>query len=156
MALPLKWLVGFSLALIIVSQSSFGSEKNVLFQKQTISVGPKKIKVELAQTEEQHAHGLMFRKKLATNEGMLFVFDDEAPRSFWMKNTLINLSIGYFSKDKKLVDIQEMTAMNSIMQTELSTYPSKGPAMYALEMSEGWFNKNSIAIGARLGYEAKK
>ncbi len=100
MALHLKWLVGLILTFGI-STSSFAFEKKVSFKKQTISVGTKKIRVEIAENDAQHAYGLMFRQKLGTDEGMLFIFKNEDIRSFWMKNTLINLSIGYFDKDKK-------------------------------------------------------
>ncbi|MBC7742658.1 MAG: DUF192 domain-containing protein [Bdellovibrionaceae bacterium] len=94
----------------------------------------------------------MFRKKLGSDEGMLFVFESEGIRTFWMKNTLIDLSIGYFDKSKKLIDIQEMKAMNSVLEKDLPTYPSKSPAMYALEMPTGWFKKNKIKEGAQLRY----
>ena len=109
-----------------------------------------KIQAEMAESEAQHEYGLMFRKELGPKEGMLFVFKDEMIRSFWMKNTIINLSIGYFNKDRKLVDIQEMKAVTSVLQTDIPTYLSQSPAQYALEMPEGWFKKNSIKVGAQL------
>ncbi len=109
-----------------------------------------KIQAEMAESEAQHEYGLMFRKELGPKEGMLFVFKDELIRSFWMKNTIINLSIGYFNKNKKLIDIQEMKAVTSVLQTDIPTYPSESPAQYALEMPEGWFKKNSIKVGAQL------
>ncbi len=152
MVLRLKWLAGLCLISLIYSASAFAKEEKVAFKKQTITVGTKKILVEIAETEQQHAYGLMFRKKLGLNEGMLFVFKDEEIRSFWMKNTLINLSIGYFDKNKKLIDIQEMKAMTSLIEKETPSYPSKGPAQYALEMSEGWFKKNKILIGDRFSF----
>lgn len=155
MASHLKWHVGLILILII-STTGFSAEPKVTFKKQSIRVGNKKIIAEIAKNDQQHEQGLMFRKKLAPNEGMLFVFKDEDIRGFWMKNTLINLSIGYFDKNKKLIDAQEMQAMTSVMQTELKTYPSKSPAQYALEMPEGWFKKNKIIEGDVLLYKAAK
>lgn len=125
------------------------SSGEVKFKKSVIELSGKKIKVEIAQTMEQHERGLMFRKILGPDEGMLFVFDYEQPLSFWMKNTLINLSIGYFDKDKRLVDIQEMKA-TSLMDSNPPSYPSKAPAMYALEMNQGWFSKNKIKLGSVL------
>ena len=126
----------------------------VVFKKASLELSFKKIrktiKVELAETPEQHQHGLMFRKKLNLNEGMLFVFADEQPRSFWMKNTLIDLDIGYFNSKKVLIDIQQMKAENSVMQLNIPAYPSKQPAMYALEMSKGWFKKNNFPEGTAL------
>lgn len=151
MGLRLKWLTAFCLSLFItinVFASKSDDVKDVKFETKKIILNKKTITVELAETEQQHEHGLMLRKSLVKDHGMLFVFKDEDIRNFWMKNTLINLSIGYFNKDKILIDIQEMKAMTSVMQQNFSTYPSRGPAMYALEMTEGWFDKNKVATGA--------
>ncbi len=156
MELHLRWLVatGLSLGIIFVGSAQAQSQKvsqppkKIVFEKQKIVLGKKKLTVEMAESDVQHEHGLMFRKKLGLNEGMLFIFKDEQIRNFWMKDTIINLSIGYFDKHKKLIDIQEMKATTSIMEQNLSTYPSFGPAMYALEMTEGWFTKNKIKIGS--------
>lgn len=154
MVLHLRWLVGFCLASILNFQLCFAEE--IAFKKQNIMVNNKKIRVEIAATEAQHAQGLMFRKKLGANEGMLFVFEDESFRGFWMKNTIINLSIGYFDQSKKLVDIQEMKATSMLEKESPPTYPSKAPAKYALEMPEGWFKKNKISEGAILKFEPIK
>lgn len=149
MGLHLKWLIVFWLSLTPFGFGSFAkANEAVVFKKQKIFLGTKKLIVDVAETDMQHEHGLMLRKKLGRNEGMLFVFKDEQPRSFWMKNTIINLSIGYFNKNKKLIDIQEMKSTTSIMEQNLPVYPSSGPAMYALEMSEGWFKRNQIKVGA--------
>ncbi len=143
-------ILAFSFVILSNSLSWGANSKNdVKFEKAVIELAGKKIKVEIAQTMEQHERGLMFRKSLGPDEGMLFVFDYEQPLSFWMKNTLINLSIGYFDKVKRLVDIQEMKA-TSVMEQNPPSYPSKAPAMYALEMSQGWFSKNKIKLGSVL------
>jgi len=130
------------------------------FKNQTIALiqakNKKIIRVEVAEAPEQHALGLMFREKLENNEGMLFVFPDEKIREFWMKNTLINLDIGYFDKNKKLIDIKQMTAVTSALQTELPAYPSKQPAMYALEMAQGWFKKNKFSEGTKFKFIIQK
>lgn len=155
----LKWIV--VTILLVLSHIAFAnsetekvefktSEISVVFEKKT-----KKIKVELAENDTQHARGLMFRKSLGANEGMLFIFPDETIRSFWMKNTIIDLSIGYFNKDKKLIDIQEMKA-TSMLQKDLPSYPSRGPAKYALEMPAYWFEKNGIRTGATLKLKSEK
>lgn len=151
MELRLKWLTAFCLSLCIAMQA-FASKsdevKDVKFETKKITLNKKDITVEVAETDEQHEHGLMLRKSLAKDHGMLFIFKDEDIRNFWMKNTLINLSIGYFDRNKILIDLQEMKAMTSVMQTNLPTYPSRAPAMYALEMTEGWFDKNKVATGS--------
>lgn len=118
----------------------------VNFDKQQIQIGSKKITVEIAKTNAQHEHGLMFREKLSADSGMLFIFDEEMPLNFWMKNTYIDLSIAYVGKNKKIIDIIDMKG-TSTMQTEFPSYPSSKPAMYALEMNKGWYAKNRIKIG---------
>lgn len=154
MVLRLKWAIVFCLTInfIVSFANAADTEPNIKFKKATVELKYKKNKktiiVELAETEEQHARGLMFRTKLKKDEGMLFIFADEQVRQFWMKNTLINLDIGYFDRNKRLIDIQQMKAVTSVMQIDIPTYPSKQPAMYALEMSQGWFKKNKFEEGA--------
>lgn len=154
MELQLKCIIATLLLINTAFGSAIATDSVVTFKKVSIELGYKKlrktIKVELAETQEQHARGLMFRKKLKSNEGMLFVFTDEITREFWMKNTLIDLDIGYFNKKNQLIDIQQMAAQNSVMQLSVPTYPSKQPAMYALEMAKGWFKKNSFPEGTTL------
>jgi hypothetical protein len=128
-----------------------GLAEEVKFEKEKIKLGGKTLTVEMARTPLQHEHGLMFRKSLGENDGMLFVFQDEETRYFWMKNTIIDLSIGYFDKEKSLTDIQEMTA-TSLMETRPPSYPSAKPAMYALEMNKGWFAKNKIKVGQKFEF----
>lgn len=123
----------------------------VSFEQSQIKVGSKNVTVELAKSPAQHEHGLMFRKSLPTDTGMLFIFGDEEVRYFWMKNTIIDLSIGYFDKNKVLVDTQEMAA-TSMMDEHPPAYPSAKPAMYALEMTKGWFAKNKIKLGQKFEF----
>jgi uncharacterized membrane protein (UPF0127 family) len=95
----------------------------------------------------------MFVKSLPANEGMLFVFDEERMQNFWMKNTLIPLSIGFFDKSGLLIDVQEMKPSESLMDATPPSYQSAGPALMALEMNAGWFKKNHLDVGARLSVE---
>lgn len=142
----LKWLIVFWLSF---TSSAFAKDaEKITFEKQKITIAGKVITVEIAESEQQHERGLMLRKSLSKDHGMLFVFKDEQPRSFWMKNTIINLSIGYFDHEKKLIDIQEMKAVASVLETNPPPYPSAFPAMYALEMTEGWFKKNKVGLGS--------
>jgi uncharacterized membrane protein (UPF0127 family) len=122
------------------------------FQKKNLELGHVKIKVEIAETEEQQEKGLMFRKTLKENEGMLFVFQEEKVLTFWMKNTLIPLSIGFFDKGKKLFEVQEMQPISPVDQKP-KVYQSKKPALYALEMPKGWFSKKKIKEGLTLKFE---
>ena len=114
-----------------------------------ISVAGQSITVEVADDEDSRERGLMYRTSMPANDGMLFVFPTPQPMAFWMKNTLIPLSIGYFDKDRKLLNTYEMSP--GIMgEQHPKTYESKGSAMYALEMNKGWFPKHHIKPGAVL------
>lgn len=119
------------------------------FNKKTLSINNIKITAEIADTYERKSFGLMYRTHLEKNHGMLFIYDKEQIMSFWMKNTLIPLSIGFFNKSFILVDIQEMQNQKSIMQ-EVNTYQSKVEAQYALEMNANWFSENQIKVGSKL------
>lgn len=150
MGLHLKSVVVLALSFLVVTASA--ANESVNFKKKIAKIGKKTITVEIAETSKQLEHGLMYRKKLAADSGMLFIFPDEQIRMFWMKNTLIDLSIGYFNKQKKLIDIHEMKATSSVMQQDLPGYASKGPAMFALEMDAGWYKKNKIELGAEIKF----
>jgi uncharacterized membrane protein (UPF0127 family) len=132
------------------------AQANPDFQKIKIKVGSKILQVELADNHEKLQHGMMFRKKIGINEGMLFIFPREQKLSFWMKNTFVNLSIGFFSRDRVLLQTLEMVAVSSEMQTNLPVYESSNPAQYALEMRRGWFKENHIKVGDKLELFIKK
>jgi len=105
-----------------------------------------KITLEVVDTDEARQKGLMFRRKLDPNHGMLFVFEENRNLSFWMKNTFIPLAIGYFNQNLKLIDIHEMEPVASEMETPTKYYVSKVPARLALEMESGWFAKNNVIV----------
>lgn len=84
----------------------------------------------------------MFRQSLAPDSGMLFVFDSDEPRSFWMYNTYIPLSIAFIDSAGLIINILEMRPMDTTIR-----YLSERPARYALEMNSGWFVANSIKPG---------
>lgn len=146
MAWLTKWLTSLCL---IVSVSAFANEvdaSRVTFKKKKISINNAKLTVEIAETPAQQQQGLMYRTSLGPNAGMLFIFPDEADRAFWMKNTYIDLSIGYFDKNRKLFEVLDMKA-TTLMQKNLPSYPSSKPAQYALEVPLGWFTKHRIKPG---------
>lgn len=157
----LNWHVGFVLSFLIFNTPfglnfSFAKDSAPEFQKSEIKFGHKKIKVEMATTQAQHAYGLMNRSSLPIDEGMLFVFNEELPLSFWMKNTIIDLAIAYIDKNRIIVDIQEMKATTPLALSEPPSYPSAKPARYALEMNKGWFKKNKIKVGDKFDFLREK
>ena len=99
------------------------------------------IAVELAVDPSSRNLGLMNRYAMSENNGMLFVFPDSQQRSFWMKNTHIPLSIAYISESGQIVDIKNLTPHDE------RGVPSAFPATYALEMNQGWFDRNQVMCG---------
>ena len=99
---------------------------------------------EVAATTPTRTVGLMHRFSLKPDHGMLFVFDAPQPLAFWMKNTFVPLSIAFIGADGRILNIDDMAP-----QTE-TTHPSRGPALYALEMKKGWFAQHSIVAGERV------
>ncbi|MCS6837798.1 MAG: DUF192 domain-containing protein [Bdellovibrionaceae bacterium] len=116
----------------------------------TITVGKASLKVELARTPEEHERGLMYRRHLPDHQGMLFIFPDEQRRTFWMKNTFIPLSLGFFDKEGVLRELGDLDPVTSEMQTQIPRWESKHPAQFVLEVNRGWFKRNGIKIGDRL------
>jgi len=109
-----------------------------------VQIGDHSIKAELAQTSSEQARGLMYRREMAWNEGMLFTYPDERVLSFWMKNTFIPLSIAFLDTEGRIVRIARMKPQ------DLSSHSSVRPARYALEMNDGWFEKAGVSAGDRV------
>jgi uncharacterized membrane protein (UPF0127 family) len=99
------------------------------------------VQVEIADTDAERQTGLMGRTALAEDAGMLFVFDQEQPLSFWMRDTLIPLSIAYIDAGGTIVDIQDMQPLDEI------SHPSAAPAKYALEVNQGFFEARGVQVG---------
>jgi uncharacterized membrane protein (UPF0127 family) len=106
------------------------------------------LKLEIARTAEQQRKGLMFRTFLPSDQGMLFVFDSEAPREFWMQNTLISLDIIFADANGKVVTIHKRTKTNQTTET----YPSSQPAKFVLETNGGWADQSQLVVGDRLEF----
>jgi len=118
------------------------------FEKREIAIEGKNgkitIKAELARTQAQHQQGFMYRKTVKDGEGMLFIFDSDETRSFWMKNTLVPLSIAYIASDGRILEIYDMEPGN------LNSVRSSRSVRYALEVPQGWFGRAGIDTGDRL------
>jgi uncharacterized protein len=128
-----------ALALAITAQAALAQLPTL-----ELSAGIHLIRAEVANTFETRAQGLMFRKYLGPNEGMLFVFPQAEAHCMWMKNTLIPLSVAFLDAQGGIVSIAEMQP-----QTETS-HCAAGPAKFALEMSGGWFAGKGLKPGATL------
>jgi uncharacterized protein len=131
----------FPCALLLSGQGEgvFGQDGGKVFVP--LMVNEKKIKAEVARTEDEKSRGLMFRERLEPDEGMLFIYEREEFLSFWMKNTPLPLSIAFLDRNGRIVDLQDMEPFN------LRTHTSVRPAKYALEMNRKWFQKNGVKLG---------
>lgn len=129
--------------------------QKVTFEKAKIRLGQKVLNVDVAETDEQQAHGLMFRKKLPQDQGMLFLYNDMGLRGFWMKNTLIPLSIGFFDEQRRLFQIESMNPVKSFLDLKVDQVQSHKPAKFALEVNQGWFKKNKVQLGAEFVWVTK-
>ena len=119
----------------------------ITFDRRMIQLGNVKMVVEVADTDERRSEGLMHRRSLAKNEGMMFLFSKEQVLSFWMKNTFIPLSIAFFDKNRTLIEIVDMEPSKSVLEREIPQYRSSRPALYALEANKGWFRENKVSVG---------
>jgi uncharacterized membrane protein (UPF0127 family) len=138
-------IVGLALALI--SGAAQGGEMitAVLF-------GPARLAVEVADDQAEQQQGLMERKELGADAGMIFVYPDSKPRSFWMKNTIIPLSIAFLDERGTVINIiEEMKPVDTSIR-----YASEGNARYAVEANVGWFAKNGVKKGDRAKFAYRK
>ena len=141
-ALPFVIFVSAVLAGCPLAQAQTGPQPRL--RTIDLTAGIHVIKTELAITPEQQQTGMMFRREMGTHEGMLFVNDEPGLRCFWMRNTLLPLSIAFIADDGTIVNVAEMDA-----QSEQS-HCSARPVRYALEMNRGWFAKRGLKAGSRL------
>lgn len=114
-----------------------------------IELAGKTVTVEIADTPQTRDRGLMGRSSLAPDHGMLFVYEKPQLLSFWMKNTLIPLSIAFFDQEQILLNVEEMVPSDA---SSLPIYESRAPALYALEMPSGWFDQNKIRPGTKFTF----
>src|ERR1700758_4097670 len=103
------------------------------------------LKAELADTESKREKGLMFRRSLSENSGMLFVFAPPAQAAFWMKNTRIPLSIAFLDNQGKILEIRSMRPFD-----ETVILSASNAVAYALEVNEGWFDYHGIQTGTKV------
>lgn len=105
------------------------------------------VNLEIAADPDSRARGLMFRRRLGADEGMLFVFPKDEPRSFWMRNTYIPLTIAYLSADRRIVSMADMEPFDE------SSCLSRFAARYAIETNRGWFVQHGVGVGDVVSFE---
>ena len=131
--------------LLILTILFSATTQGATFTKSKILLNKLQFDVEVADTDELREQGLMGREKLKDNEGMIFIFESAEPQGFWMKNTLIPLSIGFFDSKGKLFQVTDMEPA-SPMDLSPKVYRSTKPAKFALEEPKGWFNRKKILV----------
>lgn len=132
-------------SLVLLTFFACDSLRTQHLRQEVIKVGGVSIRAEIAATPPDRERGLMYRTSMPENEGMLFVFPEAKFQAFWMKNTLIPLDIGFFDDQGFLIEVLHMKPDDGTAR-----YPSSEPALYALEMNAGWFEKHGLRKYARL------
>jgi len=117
---------------------------DVTFKTSRVLVAGHPLKVELAVEEPQRLQGLMFRKSMGKEDGMLFIFDEPGYHSIWMKNTLIPLSVAFVDKDGVILNIVDMEPQT------LDSHMAAGPAVYAIETNRGWYADKKVKAGDKV------
>lgn len=110
----------------------------------TVRVAGHALRAEIAATPDERARGLMFREKLGRNDGMLFLFDEPAYHTIWMKNTLIPLSVAFLDGEGRILNIEDMQPRT------LEPHVAQGPARFAIETNLGWFAERRIKPGDKV------
>ena len=111
----------------------------------TLSVGGKAVTAEVADEPQERVTGLMFRKNLAQDSGMLFVMPEPERAAFWMKNTRLPLSVAYINQSGMILEIHDLQPLD-----EKPVPSAFSNIAYALEMEQGWFLRNGIMAGDRI------
>jgi hypothetical protein len=119
--------------------------------EQWVELKGRRFAVEVADNDEERARGLMFRDELAADRGMLFIHDREEPQAYWMKNTKIPLDILYFDSERKLVSTQLRVPPCSDGD-RCPPYPSRGSALYVLEINAGLAEELEVKVGDELRF----
>jgi len=118
-----------------------------------IELGGQVVIAEIADRPDRRADGLKSRKHLLENHGMLFIFDNPNIQSFWMKDTLLPLSIAFFDAERILINTADMPLPLPSANAPLGLYRSLAPALYALEMPLHWFKKHGIRPGMKFSFQ---
>ncbi len=153
----MRHVIIFSLLLVLVAAPVSGQ---VTFKRGSLTIvqGAIRVKmqVEVADTAEARAQGLMHRPRLDELAGMLFVFDETGTWGFWMKNTLIPLSIAFIDDHSKIVDIKDMQVAPDPEHGPFPIYVPARPYRYALEVNQGFFKRHRLGVGAKVTFVPRK
>jgi uncharacterized protein len=133
-----------ALAFAALAFAASADEPQMNLPRVKLTAGMHVIDAQVAATPDQRMTGLMHRKEMPQNEGMLFVFEQPSQQCFWMKNTLLPLAIAFVADDGTIVNLDEMKPQT------LDSHCSAKPVRYVLEMNTGWFARKGIKAGTKL------
>lgn len=138
-------ILGLSALLFVLHlQTASANSPQTDLPRIPMGAGIHRIEVQVAATPSQRQTGLMWRKDMPQNEGMLFVFEQPSVQCFWMMNTLLPLTAAFIADDGTIVNLVDMKPQTT------ESHCSTKPVRYVLEMNQGWFGKKGLAAGARL------
>jgi uncharacterized membrane protein (UPF0127 family) len=136
-------LCGLSLTTLSIQAQDTSAAQSL--QTATLHIGSATLNTQIAATEEQRERGLMFRAQMADNDGMIFLLSRVGPATFWMKNTLIPLSVAFIDRNGVILEIHDMKP-----QDETITRSDSNEVAYALETNVHWFSLNGIKPGDKI------
>ena len=140
-----RCLLGLALALGLAALPAAQAQTpQTGLQRTRLQAGMHLIDAQLALTPEQRSIGLMWRREMPQNEGMLFVFEQPAVQCFWMKNTVLPLTAAFVADDGSIVNLADMQPGSE------TSHCSARPVRFVLEMQQGWFGKRGLQAGSRL------
>jgi len=145
-ALVKRLLVGLAALGLVTTLGAAPAEAQPQPQLPTVELqaGIHLVRAEVASTNDTRMRGLMFRERLGPNQGMLFVFEQKSTQCFWMRNTLVPLTIAFIDDDGGIVNLADMQPRSE------DSHCSAKPVRFALEMEQGWYARRGLKAGARL------
>ena len=137
-------LLAYGVALGLCAAAAAQGVPQMNLPRVELQAGMHRIDAQVATAPQERQVGLMHRRDMPMHEGMLFVFEQPGVQCFWMKNTLIPLSIAFIADDGTIVNTDEMKPQT------LDSHCSDRPVRYVLEMNTGWFKKRALTAGSKL------
>ena len=131
-------------ALVACALCLLALEARAAMPEITLTIGGNRLTAEVAYTDAERMQGLMYRRMLPENRGMLFVFREVATHAMWMMNTYIPLSVAFLDEDGVIINIADMVPHTR------DAHAAARPARYALEANLGWFKKRHLVPGVKV------
>lgn len=145
-------IAALTLTVVPTANPALAEEQNPFAHKLVFENQQHPVYVAIANTAEQRELGLMFRRELGPDQGMLFVYADQRPRSMWMKNTLIALDVLFVAADARIAAV--LKNLPPCRKDPCRIYDSQIPAQYMLELPAGFSDRHGIGVGQKLGLPA--